>query len=101
MPVFNCPLEGCTYETVNCEASVAASLLIIHNNVHLNENANCSKQKPPKIDRPHIGKESSEEVWNIFQSKWKMFKDNTKMSGSEILHQLYQCCDEELPEMQF
>ena len=96
MPVFNCPLEGCTYETVNCEASVAASLLMIHNNVHLNENANNSKQKPPKIDRPHIGKESSEEVWNIFESKWKMFKENTKMSGSEVRHQLYQCCDEEL-----
>ena len=50
MPVIKCPLESCTYETPDFDASVAASLLIIHNNVHIN--ANSSKPKPPKIDRP-------------------------------------------------
>jgi len=62
MPVINCPLEGCTYATPDVDAAIAASLLIIHNNVHLNGNAGSSKQKPPKIDRPHVGKDCNEEV---------------------------------------
>ena len=52
MPVIKCPLESCTYKTPDVDAAVAASLLIIHNNVHIN--ANSSKQKPPKMDRPRI-----------------------------------------------
>ena len=47
MPVIKCPLESCTYETPDVDASVVASLLIIHNNVHIY--ANSSKPKPPKM----------------------------------------------------
>ena len=49
MPVNKCPLESCTYETPNVNASLAASLLIINNNVHIY--ATCSKPKPPKIEQ--------------------------------------------------
>ena len=62
MPVIKCPLECCTYETPDVDASVAASLLFIHNNVHIN--ANSSKPKPPKMDRPRIGRDCNEEGWN-------------------------------------
>ena len=71
MPVIKCPLDGCSYAAQDVDASVAASLLILHNNVHINENSRRVKQKPPKIDRPRIGKESSEEAWNTFVTKWK------------------------------
>ena len=94
MPVNKCPLESCTYETPDVDASVAASLPIIHNNVHIN--ASYSKSKPPKMDRPRIGRDFNEEVWNTFLQKWTMFKDSTEMSKSEKRRQLYQCCDEDL-----
>ena len=64
--------------------------------MHINENTRSAKQKPPKIDRPQIGKDSSEEVWNTFLTRWTMFKDSTQLSDSETLRQLFQCCDEEL-----
>ena len=59
MSVIKCPLESCTYETPDVDASVAASLLIIHNNVHIN--ANSSKPKPQKMDRPRIWRDCNEE----------------------------------------
>ena len=67
MPVIKCPLESCTYETPDVDASVVASLLIIHNNVHIN--ANFSKPKPPKMDRPRIWTDCNEEGWNTFVQK--------------------------------
>ena len=54
MPVIKCPLENCTYKKPDVDASEAASLLVIHNNVHIN--ANSSKPKPPKMDRPRIAR---------------------------------------------
>ena len=94
MPVIKCPLESCTYKTPDVDASVAASLLIIHNNVHINENS--SKLKPPKMDRPRIGRDCSEEGWNIFRQKWTIFKDSMELTEVEKSRQLYQCCEEDL-----
>ena len=94
MPVIECPLQSCTYKTPDVDASVAASLLIIHNNVHIN--ANSSKLKPPKMDRPRIGRDCSEEGWNIFRQKWTIFKDSMELTEVEKSRQLYQCCEEDL-----
>ena len=44
------------------DASVAASLLIIYNNVHMN--ASSSKVIPRKVDRSRIGTVCIEEIWN-------------------------------------
>ena len=84
--------------TADVDASVAASLLLIHNNVHLSGSALNQKQKPPKIDRPKIGKGISEETWNVFLSKWEMFKDGTALTGKETTQQLFQCCEEDIEE---
>jgi len=72
MPVSKCLLENCTYETPDVDASVVASLLIIHNNVHIN--ASYSK---PNMYRPRIGRDCNEEVWNTILQTWTMFKDST------------------------
>ena len=95
MPVIECPINGCDYATTDVEASVAVALLNIHNNVHVASN-NVAKQRPPKLDRPTIAKESSEEVWNTFNSRWKLFKRGTHLSEEETVQQLFQCCEEEL-----
>ena len=93
MPVINCPPESCTYATLDVDASVAAYLLIIHNNVHIN--ANSSKPKPPKFAGPRIGRDCNEERWNIFMQKWIVFKDSMEITEVEKRRQLYQCCEED------
>ena len=98
MPEIQCPIPGCEYVTADVDASVAASLLLIHNNVHLAGSSSSQKQKPPKIDRPKISKGISEEAWNVFISRWDMFKDGTALAGKETIQQLFQCCDEDLSE---
>ena len=72
MPVIQCPINGCDYETTDVEAAVAETLLIIHNNVHTTGlQPITNKQRPPKLDRPKITKGSSEETWNTFQTRCK------------------------------
>ena len=98
MPEIQCPILGCEYVTADVDAAVAASLLLIHNNVHLTGSGCSQKQKPPKIDRPKVCKGISEEAWNIFIFKWEMFKEGTSLTVKETMHQLFQCCDEDLSE---
>ena len=94
MPVIGCPIDGCEYVTEDVDAGVAAALLIIHNNVHVPNNG--AKQRPPKLERPTIARESSEEVWNTFQTRWQMFKRGTHLTNEDTVQQLFQCCEEEL-----
>ena len=74
-------------KTPDVKASVAAFLLIIHNNVHIV--ASYLKPNPPKIDQSLIERGCNEEIWNLFLQKWTMFKDTTEMIESEEFCQLY------------
>ena len=94
MPIIACPVSSCEYKTEDVEANVAVALLTLHNHEHVAHTG--KKQKPPKIDRPKIGKESSEETWNMFHTKWTMFMQSTDMSTEETVQQLFNCCEEDL-----
>ena len=84
MPVINCPIADCDYSTDDVEASVAAALLTIHNNVHSNNLSTAApKQKPPKIQRPTISRGASEEIWNTFYARWRIFKRGTALTNAE------------------
>ena len=100
MPAIGCPMDGCEYNTGDVEASIAASLLMVHNNVHVATTApataSTNKQKAPKFDRPTITKVSSEETWNAFLKRWDMFKLGTALAAGESVQQLFQCCEGEL-----
>ena len=97
MPVIACPINGCAYVTDDVDAAIAAALLTVHNNVHMNAPHHAtSKQKAPKIQRPCITKGSTEEQWNAFIARWGMFKQGTSLAAAEICQQLFSCCDEEL-----
>ena len=93
MPVIKCFLESYTYKSPDVDASVAASLLNIHNNVHINAS---SKPKPPKMNRPKIGRNCNEEGCSIFVQKWTIFKVSMEMTEVEKRRQLYLCCEEDL-----
>ena len=88
--------NSCSYATPYVDADVTASMLIIQNNVYLSSNASCSKYKPPKIDRSHIGRDCNEEFWSTFMKTWTVFKELTELSEPEKPRHLLKCCDEDL-----
>ncbi len=75
-------MDGCPFKTDDVDASVAAVMLTIHNNVHIaNPTPGTSdvvaRQRAPKLERPKISTGSSEETWNTFLKRWTMFKRST------------------------
>ena len=50
----------------------------------------------PKIDRPELKQDSSDEEWIVFLAEWQRFKRCTRIPADEIADQLYQCCDRPL-----
>ena len=94
MLVIKCPLESCTFETPDFDASVAPSLLIIHKNVHINPNP--SKPKSQKMDRTRIGRDCKEEVGTYFCKIWIIFKDSMELTEVEKRLKLYQWFEENL-----
>ena len=98
MPVFRCPVTGCTYATDDITDVAAAALLNLHGYVHstaLQNNADL-RQRAPKPARSKISRGSSEETWNTFSSRWTLFKRGTTMDNAEKVRQLFECCNEDL-----
>jgi len=96
MPSHACPIVDCDYSTGDVDPAVAAALLIVHNNTHVGAAApqHTAKQKAPKLSRPSISSESSEETWNAFKARWTLFKRGTQLTPHDVTQQLFQCCDE-------
>ena len=95
MPVISCPFPDCRYTTDDIDAVVAAAQLNIHALTHRNTPA-ATKQKPPKIDRPHLTRGTTEEEWNTFVKRWNLFKQGTDIPNGQVATQLWQCCEADL-----
>ena len=94
MPVFQCPIEGCAFQTDDVDTAVAAVLRIIHNNVHLStpvpSNAG-SHHRAPKLKRQNQMKRGT-------PSKQDGVCSNA-IRGSltqESFEQLFYCCHKDL-----
>ena len=69
-----------------------------HNSIHSGaSNRAATKQKVPKIDRPELKQDISNEEWQSFE--WRRFKRCTEMSRSEVPDQLFQCCERSLARL--
>ena len=58
--------------------------------------ANASRQRIPKIDRPELKLDTTDEDWATFEAEWKRFKRCTHVPNDEIADQLFQCCERSL-----
>ena len=104
MPAITCPFPGCDFEIAETtEPVLAAAQLNLHALTHTHATAvnqhhipQPAKQKPPKIPRPVITKDTSEEDWNTFVKKWNLFKNGTDIPATQITTHLWQCCDPDL-----
>ncbi len=63
MPVFQCPIEDCGYETPDIEPTVAAALLTIHASVHCTPGGPAQAARIEKVKRPEIRSSGTTEDW--------------------------------------
>ena len=93
MPVIQCPIEGCEYETPDVDPVVAAALITTHATVHASHHPTA---KAEKVKRPCISSAGTTEDWQYFISRWNDYVRATKLSGTDRVIQLLECCDDQL-----
>lgn len=99
--MIHCPIPGCDFTiAAETEPVLAAAQLNLHALTHTHATstnpAQPTKQKPPKISRPSITKDTTEEDWNTFVKKWNLFKNGTDIPPTQVTTHLWQCCDPDL-----
>ena len=95
-----CPVEGCQYSTGDSTEAVAIALLNAHvAGTHSNNARPVAAQqmmqprRTPKIDRPPLKDNISEETWNAFLQSWNIFVQGNGVDAADQAVQLYSCCD--------
>ncbi len=99
---INCQVTGCTYVVEHESEAVAIAMLTSHSQNHRGNSsttATSTKQKVPKIDRPEVKQDISDEDWQSFEAEWRRFKRCTEMRNEEVADQLFQCCDKSLKRL--
>lgn len=95
MPVVQCPVPDCEYETDDFDTVLVAALLNKHAIVH-SAVAGIVTAKVEKVKRPTVSSAGSSEDWTYLLSRWKDYVKAIKVSGKDIVKQLLECCDETL-----
>ena len=97
MPTLECPLPNCDYSTGEQTEPVAIAYLNAHMYVHAQpaqqQLAASVARNGPKLDRPSIEAGVSMETWNMFQRRWKIYKEGSHLSDNDASHHLFQCAD--------
>ena len=99
---INCQVTGCTYVVEHESEAVAIAMLTSHSQNHKGNSspaATSTKQKVPKIDRPEVKQDISDEDWQSFEAEWRRFKRCTEMRNEEVADQLFQCCEKSLKRL--
>ena len=96
---LKCQFTGCDWETTNSSEAVAIALLTSHGNVHIHAPAIESRSKQPKVDRPELVQDITDEDWESFSEDWRRFKRSWYTAATtqvEVTDQLLQCCEQNL-----
>ena len=95
MPNIHCPVENCQYATGDVDNAVAAALLMAHTagSHSANRLEQPRRPRPPKVDRPQLKDNISEETWNAFTYSWDIFVRANDVDDADQTVQLYSCCD--------
>ena len=91
--------HGCTYVAVHDVVEVAVAFLNSHSMTHQSANLSSTggaSVRAPKIDRPVLKQDVSDEDWEMFKAEWSRFKLCYKFLPSELNQQLFQCCEPRL-----
>ena len=94
MPKVKCSFPDCPYTTNDLPAKLVLKLLDIHAGSHAT-----LPQRTVKVDRvrrPTISSAGTSEEWQYFQTRWGEYVAATKISGTDRVIELLECCDDQL-----
>ena len=91
-----CQFPGCEYTASHADKDVAIALFQSHNLSHQAGQSTAGNHKLPKVERPVLKQDVSDEDWYAFLSEWERFKKRTNIGSSEINDQLLECCERNL-----
>ena len=101
MSSIPCPAPGCTTTwPTTTPTEVLLRLIDLHGRTaHPAEHAPTpapGAAKAEKVKRPTISAAGTSEEWAYFLQRWSDYKAATHLTGSDIVYQLLECCDEML-----
>ena len=96
MPVVQCPIENCEYQTPDVDPEVAAALIAAHATIHSSPHSIVPVAKAEKVKHPCISSSGTTEDWQYFRSRWNDYVRAMKLSGTDRVIQLLECCDDQL-----
>ena len=72
---IECQVNGCDWSIEHVSEAVAITFLVSQSQNYKETHSNtATKQKTPKIDRPEIKQDISDEEWQSFETEWFRFK---------------------------
>ena len=97
---LECQFTGCEWKVEHTSEAVAIALLTSHGNVHTHgRGPTDARMKQPKVDRPELLQDISDEDWETYEEEWRRFKRSwytTSTTQMEVTDQLLQCCEQNL-----
>ncbi|QQP53424.1 Hypothetical protein FKW44_005905 [Caligus rogercresseyi] len=95
-----CQIEGCKAVIKHELTEVALAMYSSHaqNHERAVKRDEPQRDNAPKLDRPRISRNATEEAWNVFVAKWNIFKECSSMHESTATAQLIQCCDDDVAD---
>ena len=100
---MQCSHPGCTFATpggIPTYEFVLKSLEIHVTSAH-NPSSHQSNQKIEKPKRPELTSGMSESDWVFFQHKWSRYQRQSKISGQQVIDEIWACLDAELERLAF
>jgi hypothetical protein len=103
MPTLPCPVPDCTFTWPAATPPEALVSLIdlhartAHPQTHGTSPSTASQiAKAEKVKRPVVMAAGTSEEWAYFVQRWSDYKAATRLSGTDVIFQLLECCDEAL-----
>ena len=95
---IDCQLPDCEYVAEHASEAVAIAMLTSHNMTHLPSSSGSSSSRAPKIDRPVLKQDITDEEWTMFKREWERFKKCFSFTDN-LNDQLFQCCVDKLRDL--
>ena len=102
MVVLQCPIANCGFATQDVEIAGASVILNIHATIHTPAAAPAApaaRSRGPKLIRPKIKLNGSNEEWNAFIRRWNTFRIGSNIDDASAPGQLLECTTEELGDI--
>ena len=99
MTILTCPIPGCGFATQDVDVVGAAAILTVHNNMHIAAPPPAPAPAPsrgPKLERPKLALNSTNEDWNAFFRRWESFRLGSGIQDATASGQLLECTSEQL-----